>query len=174
MPKKSIDRTRVKELRDKGATVNQIAEELRCTKGAISKVLKEMGLAVVKASVEHAPKYADRKDAATEHLLFLTEKARRELEWIEREVPPKTDAEYRAWQDQKLKFAVEMRKLIGAIADIGYKLFQANEVAEVLRIIDEEIGCESEECQHRIRERLQRRRDIRFPVGLDRPAYRGY
>ncbi len=53
-----------------------------------------------------------------------------------------------------------MRKLITAVADIGYKLFQANEVAEIFAIIDEEIGRESVECQARIRERIQRRRNI--------------
>ena len=74
-----------------------------------------------KAAVEAAPKYVERKDAATEHLLFLADKAKAELEWIEQSVPPKTDADYREWQDQKLKFAAEMRKLISAMADIGYK-----------------------------------------------------
>ncbi|MFC1891860.1 hypothetical protein ACFLZT_05650, partial [Thermodesulfobacteriota bacterium] len=87
---------------------------------------------------------------------------------IEKEVPPKTDADYRDWQNQKLKFAAEMRKLISGMADISYKLYQANEISEILRIIDEEIGCESEECQKRIRDRLQSRQNIRFPADLNR------
>ena len=36
-------------------------------------------------------------------------------------------------------------------------------VALLLKIIEEEIGCESLECQSRIRERLDRRRHIQFP-----------
>ena len=163
MPPKTIDRIKVKNLYDKGLKVTEIANELGCGKGTISKIIKKMELAVAKAAVPEAPKYVEKKDEATEHLMFLANKARGELEWIEKSVPPKTDSEYREWQNQKLKFAAEMRKLLSAVADIGYKLFQANEVAEIVRIINEEIGNESKECQYRIRERLERRRDIRFP-----------
>lgn len=173
MAKKIIDRIKVKDLFDKGVKVTKIALKLGVSKGAISKVLKEMGLNVAKAAVVAAPKYEKKKDAATDHLLFLADKARAELEWIEKEVPPQTNGEYREWQNQKLKFAAEMRKLISTMADIGYKLFQASEVNEILQIINDEIGYESEECQRRIRERLKSRRDIRFPVNLNRPAYRG-
>lgn len=164
--KQKIDRLKVKELHDKGMQVTEIANKLGVTKGAISKILKAMGVAIAKTTVVKARKYEKKQDAATDHLLFLANKARQELEWIEEEVPPKTDADYRAWQDQKLKFAAEMRKLISAIADIGYKLFQNKETSEVLRIIDEEIGNESKECQRRIRERLRQRRDVRFPMHL--------
>lgn len=167
MTRKIIPRSDVKERFENGEKISEIANRLGFTKGAISKVVKEMNLEVTKAAVSAAPKYEKKKDAATEHLLFLAGKARKELEWIEDSVLPMTDADYREWQNQKLKFAAEMRKLISAMADIGYKLFQASETAEVLRIIDEEIGHESEEIQRRIRERLQRRRDIRFPANFD-------
>jgi IS30 family transposase len=172
MARAIIDRVEVKELFDKGNGVTEIANKLGCVKGTISKILKEMGLTVAKAAVAAAPKYEKKKDTATAHLLFLANKAKKELEWIEKEIKPKTDSEYREWQDQKLKFAVEMRRLISAIADIGYKLFQVSELTEILRIIDEEIGHESKECQQRIRDRLKSRRDIRFPVNLDRPTDR--
>ena len=167
MAQKTIDRIKVKELFDEGKKVVEIASELDCGKGTISKILKEMGLEVVKAAVYAAPKYERRKDAATEHLLYLADKAKSELDWIESTVPPKNDSEYREWQNQKLKFAAEMRKLISAMADIGYKLFQVSEMVAILKDIDEEIGRESESCQRRIRERLQRRRNIRFPVDFN-------
>ena len=167
MAKKIIDRLKVKGLFDEGKKVVEIASELGCTKGCVSKILKEMNLEVTKAAASKAPKYEQRKDAATEHLLYLADKARTELDWIEDTVPPKNDSEYRQWQDQKLKFAAEMRKLISAMADIGYKLFQASEMVAILKIIDEEIGNESPECQRRIREKLQHRRNIRFPVDFD-------
>ncbi len=163
MARRLIDRVKVRELHDKGVGVVKIANKLGFTKGGISRVLKLMGLEVTKAVVKEAPKYEKRRDRATEHLLYLADKARSELDWIEKTVPPKNDSDYREWQNQKLKFAAEMRKLISAMADIGYKLFQVEEINEVIRIIDEEIGCESEECQKRIRERIQQRRNIRFP-----------
>ena len=40
---------------------------------------------------------------------------------------------------------------------------EPEEVAEILRIMDEEIGLESPECQKRIRDRIERRRAVRFP-----------
>jgi len=173
MGKQKIDREQVRELHDAGLGVVQIAKKLGISKGSVSKILKQMGIYVTRAAVEVAPGYVGKQATATDHLMFLAEKARTELEWIEKSVPPKNEPEYRAWQDQKLKFAAEMRKLISAMADIGYKLFQASEVNEVLKIIDEEIGSESIECQSRIRKRLQRRRDLRFPVEFNRPTDRG-
>lgn len=167
MARKTIDRIKVRELHDNGAKVVDIAAELGCGKGTISKILKAMGLEVAKAAVSAAPRYEKRKNQATEHLLYLADRARVELDWIESTVPPKKNADYREWQNQKLKFAAEMRKLINTITDVGYKLFQISEMAEILKIIDEEIGNESKSCQLRIRERLQRRRNIRFPVDFN-------
>ena len=102
MPNKArIDYVKVKELRDKGFKVADIGEQVGATKGAVSKILKKMGLGVAKAVVTAAPKYEKRQDAVTKHLLFLADKAKKELEWIEESVPPKSDADYREWQNQK-------------------------------------------------------------------------
>jgi hypothetical protein len=79
-----IDRLKVKELHDQGVRVTDIAKQLGCGKGTVSKILKQMGLEVVKAALTVAPKYVDTKDAASDHLLFLAEKAKQELEWIEK------------------------------------------------------------------------------------------
>ena len=83
MARKLIDRIVVRELFDGGTSVTDIATQLRCGKGTISKILSEMGLVVVKAAVAAAPKYVERKDIATEHLSYLIDKAKAELEWIE-------------------------------------------------------------------------------------------
>ncbi len=167
MAKKKIDWVKVREDFDNGMRPVQIAKKHKCAKGTVSKILKQMGLEVTKAAMPEAPVYVEKKNEATDHLLFLCDKARGELEWIEKSVTPSTNDEYRAWQDQKLKFTAEMRKLINAIADIGYKLYLSNEVVETLKIIDEEIACESPKCQERIRKRLQSRRNLRFPLDLN-------
>lgn len=164
MGKRKIDRAVVRGLRDQGYQVVEIAEKLGVTKGAVSKALKEMRLEIARSATAVAPRYAARKDAASEHLMYLMDRARQELQWIEDSVVPEADEEYRAWQDQKLKFAAEMRKLVSAMGDVAYKLYQANEVAEVLKIIEEEIGHESPGCQRRIRDRIQARRAARFPI----------
>lgn len=165
MPALKTDISKLKRLHSKGMTVTAIARELGVDKSTVSKQLKKLNLAVATIATQGkvAAKFVEKNDAATEHLLFLADKARSELEWIEETVPPENTGEYRAWQDQKLKFAAEMRKLINAMADIGYKLFHTNEVKEILSIMDEEIGRESKECQKRIHDRIARRRAIRFP-----------
>ena len=162
-----LDYEKIRKLRDEGWKLARIANELDTTKGAVSKALKKMGRAVTVAAIDAAPKYERKRDVATDHLLYLCDKARSELQWIEDSVPPSTTEDYRAWQDQKLKFAAEMRKLIAAIADVGYKLFQTEEVREILEIIDQEVGHESPECQKRIRNRIQQRRALRFPAQFD-------
>lgn len=167
MAKAKLDYEKIRELRDEGWKLDSIAKKLDTSKGAISKALKKMERAVTAAAVEAAPRYEKKRDTATEHLLYLCDKAKGELEWIENTVPPAETPDYREWQNQKLKFAAEMRKLIAAVADIGYKLFQTEEVREILDIIDEEISHESPECQQRIRDRIQRRRHLRFPAQID-------
>lgn len=126
-----------------------------------------MNLAVTKEVIAEAPKYERKKDAATHHLLYLADKAKKELDWIESSVPPEDSPEYRDLQNQKLKFAAEMRKLISAMADIGFKLFHIEEMNEIIRIILEEINHESPECQRRIREKIRARRNLRFPSPFD-------
>lgn len=167
MAKARVDRLTVWEMQDKGIKDVDIAKQLQTSKGTISKIRREREGEVTTAAVQAAPVYVEKQDTATNHLLFLVEKMKGELDWLEKKVPRKKDPEYRAWQAQKIAFSGEVRKLITALGDIGYKLFQANEVAEIFRIIDEEIGYESPECQARIRERIQRRRNLRFPGGTN-------
>ncbi len=162
-----IDKARVKELQEKGLNVTEIAKELGCSQGGVSKVLQRLNLDVAKQACPVAPAIVEKQTTATEQLVYLVGQMRKELDWLEREIPQEATPEYRLWQDQRVKFSAEIRKLISALGDIAYKLFQANEVAETLRIMDEEIGCESLECQQRIRARLERRRNIRFPALAD-------
>jgi hypothetical protein len=54
-----------------------------------------MGLEVVKAAVSATPKYEKRKDAATEHFLYLADKAKSEFDWIEETIPPQNDSDCR-------------------------------------------------------------------------------
>ena len=159
----AIDYKRVQELLDEGNKPIEIARIMGVTRGAISKVIKKLNLAVTSIALEAATDYVARKNKAADELMALTAKAKAELEFMEKEVPPKATKAYRAWQDQKLKFCVEIRKLISTMGDIAYKLYQSQEVEEKLRIIDEEIGRESMDCQRRIRDRLDRRESIRFP-----------
>jgi transcriptional regulator len=155
-----IDRIKMMELYDRGMGVSAIARELGCTKGAISKILKTMGVQVVAANTRVAARYVQKKNTAADHLLHLADELRKELDFMEKEIPAKVTKDYQTWQDQKIKVAAEMRKLIKEMGDIGYKLFQAQHVEDMLAIIVEEIGLESRTCQRRIIERISTQQDI--------------
>ena len=162
-----LDRAKLKELHDKGLKVSDIAKEMGCSLQAVYKQLKLLGLEVVKQACPVAPAIVEKQTTATEQLMYLVGQMRKELDWLEKEIPATATPEYRLWQDQRVKFSGEIRKLISTLGDIAYKLFQANEVAEALKIIEEEIAVESLECQQRIHARLERRRHIRFPALTD-------
>lgn len=171
------DIAKMKALHSEGMTVTAMAKELGVNKGTISRQLKKLGLAVAAVTVQRTVENAARakvsseqykeESAAIKHLLFLADKAKSELAWIEQKVPPQTTKEYREWQGQKLKFIGEMRRLIDTMADTAYKLFHTEEIKEILGMILEEVGNESPECQKRIYERIERRRRVRFPSLLN-------
>lgn len=161
---RQIDRDKVLELNDRGFGCSAIARELGCSKGSVSKILKALGVEVVKANVQVATRYVEKKNTAADHLEHLANKLRDELDWIEETVPPDNTKEYRDWQDQKIKFAAEMRKLIRSMGDIAAKIFQAQHVEEVLAIVIEEVGVESPAARRRIVERLKTQRDIQFTL----------
>ena len=83
MSRQKLDYVKIRELSDTGATVTKIAETMGTTPGAVSKVLKKMGIQVAAVMMAAAPEYKEKKNAATEHLFYLCDKARKELEWIE-------------------------------------------------------------------------------------------
>jgi predicted ArsR family transcriptional regulator len=163
------DIEKLRTLRSKDMGVTAMAKELGVSKGTVSKQLKKLNLAVATEVIrpQVAKKFVKKGDAATQHLLFLADKAKNEIDWIEKTVPPKDTKTYQEWQDQKLKFCSELRKLISAMADVGYKLFHTEEVKEIIEMILQEVGNESPDCQKRIYERIERRRAIRFPSFLN-------
>ena len=161
-----IDKLLVKDLCNQGFGVVEIARKLEVTKGAISRILKKLDIEVSKHIVKDVKKYIDKQDVISHNLQYLADKAKSELAFIDLEVPKENSPDYRLWQDQKLKFQAEMRKLINSLVDIQYKFFQVKEVKDIIAMILEEIGFESPECQRRIFDRLERKRNIRLPIDL--------
>jgi len=159
-------------LRD-GKRTHEIATHFGCTPGAVSQAKRKLGVELAKTLHEkHAPVISKRQNDAMETLFNRVRECEDHLEWIASSVKPKTDAEYRAWQDQAIKLTAEVRKLITAMADIRIKIYHAEDVERALLIMYQEIGNESLECQRRIKERLQKasipfRLDDEFPGAKD-------
>ena len=151
-----IEITELDELLAEGKSVKEIADHFGCTPGAVSQAKRRLGTAVAKdAATRAAPALLSKRQDAMDHLLDLVDRCKRELDWIEKTVPPANDEGYRQWQEMKIKHAAEIRKLITAMADIRYKIYHAETVEKALRVILEEIGNESPECQKKIRDRLR-------------------
>ncbi len=147
-----------------GNTVTEIARKMNVTPGAVSKQIKNLSLGIVGVMAtspiteasKSAPVILQKTASAMDRLMGLIDRCDNELKWIEATVPPAQDDDYRGWQDQKIKHAAEIRKLISTMADIRTKLYQNEKVEKALRIIIEEVRDESQECQKRIVDRLER------------------
>lgn len=160
----ALDYKRVAELHGQGMKVVEIAAQLNTTKGAVSKVLKKLARDVTRCVMPAAVEQYEKKVQVQEHLLFFLKDYMQEFRRLNDEKPPSNAEVFGEWLNQKLALGAESRKVVSTLSDICYRMFQSEEVAEILRIMDEEIGCESAECQKRIRDRIERRRAVRFPV----------
>jgi DNA-binding Lrp family transcriptional regulator len=170
MAEQKVDYSKLEQLLSENpkVKVRQVADALGISKGTASKALKKLGHAFSKDVASRSiPAIVDKKTSAMDYLLSLVKKAKEDLEWIEKSIPPQVTEDFRLWQEQKMKISGEIRKTITAIGDIAYKFYHAEEVKETLEIIIQEVGCESEDCQKRIRQRIQARRDIRLPFNID-------
>ena len=162
MNNRALDYQAIAALHDKGLGVNAIARQIGATSGAVSKALKKLGRDSTRCAMPAAVKQHEKRVQVQEHLLFFLNDYMAEFQRLN-EVNPE-ERIFGDLLDRKIALGAESRKIVSALADIAYKMFQAEEVAEILKIIDEEIGNESLECQARIRERIERRRAIRFPA----------
>jgi hypothetical protein len=147
------------ELHEQGKTTKEIAAHFNCTPGAVSQAKRRLGIAVVRemaSSIRAAPVIINKADDAKVELSELIAVCKDKINWIEQCVAQDTGKHYQNWQTVMLRHVAEIRKLIGAMAEIEYKLHYAEIVEKALLIMFEEIKNESKECQKRIRDRLER------------------
>jgi predicted transcriptional regulator len=80
-----IDKEKLKELHDAGATVTKIAKQMRVSKAAISKMLKKLGFAMAAVTtMELAPKIVAKKINALEQLQKINAYANELLDLVMR------------------------------------------------------------------------------------------
>jgi hypothetical protein len=161
---KAIDYKALAELHGQGLRVIDIATRLGTTKGAVSKALKKLDRDVTRCVMPAAVEIYEKKTSLMESLFFFLGDYIKLYKSGSNGEPPKSAEAYAGWLDSQHKLGCESRKVVSAIADISFKMFQAEETAEILRIMNEEIEHESPECQKRIHDRIERRRAIRFPA----------
>ncbi len=159
-----IDRIQLNKHLNAGKSQAEIARMFEVSEAAISKAVRRFNLAVAQTIVEkQTPELVSKRETAMDRLMSLIERCDDELKWIEKTVPLSNDEGYRAWQDQKIKHVAEIRKLITSMADIRVRIYHVEAVEKALKVMYEEIGNESMECQKRIRDRL-RKSSIHFQL----------
>ena len=127
------------------------------SEAAISKAVRRFNVTIARdVATKHAPEFVNKRETAMDRLMNLANACEDELKWIAETVPPSKSTGYQVWQDQKIKHVAEIRKLISAMADIRVKIYHVESVEKALKVMYQEIGNESLECQKRIRDRLQR------------------
>jgi hypothetical protein len=154
-----IDSVELHKLLEQGKTTKEIAAHFNCTPGAVSQAKRRLGIAVVRqmaSSIRAAPVIINKADDAKVELSELIAVCKDKINWIEQCVSQDTGKHYQNWQTVMLRHVAEIRKLVGAMAEIEYKLHYAEIVEKALLIMFEEIKNESKECQKRIRDRLER------------------
>ena len=152
-----IDRIQLNEYLSEGKSQADCARIFKVSEAAISKAVRRFNLTVAQdVATKQASDLEEKKKSAMDRLMDLVGKCEKELTWIEGTHPPSTDADYQTWQDQKIKHAAEIRKLISAMADIRVKIYHVESVEKALTVMYKEIGKESVETQQRIKNRLQR------------------
>jgi hypothetical protein len=148
--RKTISLIKLERLVREGNGVSEIARKLGVTKGAVSKKLKSLKVAVAKdVALRSAPKIVDNGLDAMAELETATAQNRRGL------------------QDQKLNHVAEIRKQLTLLLDIAQVLYNLDEVKAFQELVVEEIGNATPEIRHRILQRLNEKRLIRSSLQLD-------
>ena len=156
-----------------GKSVSEIARQLNVTKGAVSKALKRLNVAVTKdVALRAAPKIVDRQIDAMGQLRKINVLINAELDSINQNIGTAAGEARKALQRQQLEHVAGIRKQVNLLLDISRTLFDAEEVAAFQQIILEEIGRAAPEVQERIVSRLNARRAVRSTIDLRQPAVR--
>lgn len=151
-----------------GNEVSEIARKLGVTKGAVSKKLKSLKVAVTKdVALRSAPRIVDNGLDAMAQLRRINSSIHKELNQIEEDLEATTVEDRTGLQDQKLKHVAEIRKQITLLLEIARVLYNLDEVKAFQEIVVEEIGNASPEIRKEILQRLAERRFIRSSLQLN-------
>ena len=169
MGQQKIPLFQLERLVSEGNGVSEIARKLGVTKGAVSKRLKSLKVAISKdVALRSAPRIVDRQINAMDQLKRINGLINGELDYIEENIKTAKGRSRVELQEQRLKHVAEIRKQVSLLLDIAQTLYNAEEVAAFQQIVLEEIGNASLETRERILQRLNQARAIRSTIGLNR------
>ena len=166
MAKVKISLIQLEQLVREGNGVSEIARKLGVTKGAVSKRLKSLKVAIAKdVTLRSAPQIVDRQINAMGQLTRINTLINNELDYIEENIKNASGEKRKELQDQRLKHVSEIRKQLSLLLDIAQALHSTEEVAAFQQIVLEEIGHAEPSVRTRILQRLNERRAIPSTLG---------
>ena len=164
---KKISLIELEQLVRQGNGVSEIARKLKVTKGAISKRLKSLNVAVAKdVCLRAAPEILKRKLDAMGQLTKINNLIHKELDQIEEDLETASREDRKGLQDQKLKHVGEIRKQLMLLLDITAALYDIDQVRAFQAEVLQAIAAASPEIRDRIIANLQERRAIRSTLEL--------
>jgi transposase-like protein len=192
MAQKKISFIELEQLVREGNGVSEIARKMGVTKGAVSKALKKLNVAISKdVALRSAPQVVERKINAIEQLQKINEYANELLDllmrWnrgdeealqiLESQIATKKVRigkkeefvrEYKFTDPRQLalRAMAEIRGQLEVQMELFKTLYNAEEVAAFQKIVLNEIGHESPETKSRILQRLNERRAARSTLSL--------
>lgn len=145
-----------------GNGVSQIARKIGVTKGAVSKALKRLNVAISKdVTLRSAPQIVKKNLDAMAQLININELINNELSYIEENIKTASTKERKELQDQKLKHIAEVRKQLGLLLNIAQAFYSIEEIKQFRQIVIETIGSVSPELRKKIIDALYQQRAIK-------------
>jgi hypothetical protein len=162
MHEKKISNLELERLVKEGNGVSEIARKLGVTKGAVSKRLKALNVAITKdVTLHHAGKIVEKKLDAVAQLEKINQAINVELDRIQEDLKEAKGDGRLALQMIQIKHSEEIRKQLALQLDIFKALYDITAVAEFQKEVLEAIGNASPEIRDQIIHNLQKTRAIR-------------
>ena len=166
MGQQKIPLFQLERLVSEGNGVSEIARKLGVTKGAVSKRLKSLKVAIAKdVTLRSAPQIVDRQINAMDQLTRINTLINNELDYIEENIKDARGGKRKELQEQRLKHVSEIRKQLSLLLEITQALYSTEEVAAFQQIVLEEIGYAEPSVRARIMQRLNERRAVPSTLG---------
>jgi len=165
MSQRKIPIIQLEKLVREGNGVSQIAKKMGVTKGAVSKALKRLNVAISKdVALRSAPEVVEKKLDAMSQLININKLINNELSYIEENIKTASMKERKELQDQKLKHVAEVRKQLGLLLNIAQTFYNIEEVKRFQEIVIKAIGSVSPELRKEIIHALHQENAIKSTV----------
>jgi transposase len=165
MGQKKISIIQLEQLVREGNGVSQIAKKLNVTKGAVSKALKRLNVAISKdVTLRSAPQMVEKRIDAMSQLININNLINSELDYIEDSIQTASAKERKELQDQKLKHVSEVRKQLGLLLNIAQTFYSLDEVKHFQEVVIKAIGSVSSELRKKIIDALHQESAIKSTI----------